>query len=496
MVDFSFSNILFDQIQILDESKRVSDLNQIGAFQDLSQSDMLEIIELDPTYKENGYVGKYGIYLLDNYVKGKLANLKPNEIRGALNWFHLNKENLKSKRIRDYDVDELCKLSSEQSKQEMSTGIQPWPSVEEMLKRTPSSQYLEIPSPNPEYRVFYPLTWEASRKLGGSTKWCTASSTRSYFEDYFTKGGVFIFVNKVDGTAKYQYHSSEYYDEELKDETNEDVSELYDELGIRDLDERVYNYWDIYLETVLTNQRNSIQSRLDSGDYVWVSESPKDIDSFTGETIYVFGLGDVASVQYHGKIGAAVVDNGKITLTSYIEYKDVIAFGYGYAVLTHESNESDIEYGRVFTSMPEDEDLDNNEKCFNGFINQIRKGILSVEDIKNGKADVKYIGKVGEYIAFSLYCTPVCAIMNKNTLELSEVKGDYYDSYTLFANVDVSYEGNIERTTQLLNSLYPNDDDKNSRRKCFRIFMPQNDEIVFFDGKNVLSKKKYRQPIW
>lgn len=57
----------------------------------------------------------------------------------------------------------------------------------------------------PEVSIYIPRTYEASRRLGGDTQWCTASSREYYFKDHSSQGPLFvIFLNG--GKEKFQVH--------------------------------------------------------------------------------------------------------------------------------------------------------------------------------------------------------------------------------------------------------------------------------------------------
>ena len=51
-----------------------------------------------------------------------------------------------------------------------------------------------------------PKTWEASCKFGKGTEWCTASGKRrNFYDEYTSKGPLYILIDKKDKTNKYQF---------------------------------------------------------------------------------------------------------------------------------------------------------------------------------------------------------------------------------------------------------------------------------------------------
>ncbi len=60
---------------------------------------------------------------------------------------------------------------------------------------------------NSNWKIYSPLTKEASCILGRDTRWCTASQgERNMFDYYNRKGKLFILINKQDEELKYQFH--------------------------------------------------------------------------------------------------------------------------------------------------------------------------------------------------------------------------------------------------------------------------------------------------
>ena len=423
---------------IIEESKRVSDLNGIASFSYLSDDKVQEVITMDPTYKGGEYAGKYAVYLLDNFIKGNLKSMQPWQVMAALEYFNANRGKMRSQRIQDYSLKELYYLSQEGNRDEERSAIGAWPSIKQMLSRTPSSRYLEVESPNPDYRVFYPLTWEASRKIAGDTKWCTASSTPSSFMFYFVKhDGVFIFVGK-DGHAKYQYCMKELDGGELNDANNDDAFNMYDELGIGGLNATdAEQYGHKYLEICLKEEKNKLQERISQGDFTIVNMWG---NGDTTEDIRIVHKGKMGVAEYQGRLAA--IDISKRKLLSKFEYVDIISMNYGYVVLGDEFDMDDIDYGVIFTATkaPGQADVDDISEAM---LESLKEGECTLEELTRGLV----LGTIGDYVMFQVCnnSNAPCLIVNRNTLEPSmfdvEIDGRNETVGPLFWNCCAQYVG-------------------------------------------------------
>ena len=77
--------------------------------------------------------------------------------------------------------------------------------------------------------VYIPHTWEANRKVGGDTRWCTAADNNGYYFKHYidSHGGVYyVNINKKTG-EKYQFH---FESQQTHDRNNEPIDGL-DSIG-------------------------------------------------------------------------------------------------------------------------------------------------------------------------------------------------------------------------------------------------------------------------
>ena len=222
-MSFSFRKIVEETITNLFESKSLDDIRKMSSFSVLEPETIEQIAEIDPTYKGNGYAGKFTIWLINKYLYNEFKMSQSNDLTAALENFMALRGQLENGNLNTMSVKDLLALETKHNASADENGvIMDFPPMQEMIKRRWSAWYLKI-FDDGSNQIFVPLTWEAARKLGGSTEWCTSSSDPFFF-DYYSKGYDYpleIFYKNGEPYAQFQKEKGELrdvYDDEFNDE--------------------------------------------------------------------------------------------------------------------------------------------------------------------------------------------------------------------------------------------------------------------------------------
>lgn len=185
--------------QIIREAKEINSL--INAFvkknPNINPNDLEKLFTADPTTVQNSrgtFVGKYCTWIGNQYVNGKLKVGDIPELRKALNTYNINKSQITTPINEIGSLSDLITIISDYT-DDFKSGRQ----------LSKGEQELEKVYEDNEWVVYIPHTYAASRKIGGDTHWCTASSDDRYFNMYTNEGPLYVNIQKSDG-SKYQFH--------------------------------------------------------------------------------------------------------------------------------------------------------------------------------------------------------------------------------------------------------------------------------------------------
>ena len=184
---------------IIREAKEINSL--INAFAkknpNINPKDLEQLFTADPTTVQNSrgtFAGKYCIWIGNQYVNGKLKIGDIPELKKALTTYNINKSQITT------PINEIGSLS------DLITIISSYTDDFKATRQlSKGEQALEKVYEDGEWVVYIPHTYEASRKIGGDTNWCTASSDSYYFNMYTKEGPLYVNIRKSDG-AKFQFH--------------------------------------------------------------------------------------------------------------------------------------------------------------------------------------------------------------------------------------------------------------------------------------------------
>ena len=185
--------------QILKEAKELNSL--VNAFvkrnPNANSNDLAKLFTADPTTIRNSrgtFAGKYCIWIGNQYVNGKLKVGDIPELKKALTTYNINKSQITTPISGIKSLSDLIAIISNYTDDFKAT-----------RQLSKGEQTLEKVYEDADWVVYIPHTYEASRKIGGDTSWCTASSDSSYFNMYTKDGPLYVNIRKSDG-SKYQFH--------------------------------------------------------------------------------------------------------------------------------------------------------------------------------------------------------------------------------------------------------------------------------------------------
>ena len=185
--------------QMLKEAKEINSL--INAFANKNPNanshNLAKLFTADPTTVQNSrgtFAGKYCIWIGNQYVNGKLKVGDIPELKKALTTYNINKSQIATPISNIKSLSDLIAIISNYTDDFKAT-----------RQLSKGEQALEKVYEDADWVVYIPHTYEASRKIGGDTSWCTASSDSSYFNMYTKDGPLYVNIRKSD-RAKFQFH--------------------------------------------------------------------------------------------------------------------------------------------------------------------------------------------------------------------------------------------------------------------------------------------------
>ena len=205
----------------------------------------MKLISLDPTYRGNNSLGKYGKWLLNLYNKNNLSEDEFNEVTPLLNQFTTYRNRIQNKDLNSYKSldalsDVLASVIDDDSMLTDRQKVRFLKNVKSGKVQTNRENDYSTDFEDSDWVVWIPHTHEASMKLGKGTDWCTAHENPEWYDQYTYEDGeefsLYIMKNKQTG-ARYQYCDNPYrgYNYQFMDEDDIEVDEV---AFMGDLDDR------------------------------------------------------------------------------------------------------------------------------------------------------------------------------------------------------------------------------------------------------------------
>ena len=167
------------------------------------------LIALDPTYRGNNSLGKYGKWILNLYNRGNLSEEEFDEVTPLLNQFTTYRNRIQNKDLNAYKtLDDLAQiLASVVDDDSMLTQRQKVRFLKNVkagrVKVAEEDDY-DVVLDTQKYTVCVPNTHAASMKLGSGTRWCTAHENPDWYNSYTDGGKLYIIKDKSNG-KRWQY---------------------------------------------------------------------------------------------------------------------------------------------------------------------------------------------------------------------------------------------------------------------------------------------------
>lgn len=175
-------------------------------YPNISDEKFMDLIRLDPTYKGGNTAGTYAKWILGLANQNKLTNI--GHVTDALRRFEQNKNQLIDKDIMRYhSIEELDAVLNDDNSYKDLSHRQEVRGRQKDRKNADLSSEADLIYEDSDWQVWVPKTYAASCKLGQGTSWCTASTENSsYYNEYSSKGNLYININKHNSKEKYQFH--------------------------------------------------------------------------------------------------------------------------------------------------------------------------------------------------------------------------------------------------------------------------------------------------
>lgn len=207
-------------VKINDDITSIKRLKE--TFPNIAEEDFKAILASDPTYNNNTYeAGKYSRWLLSLFNKNNLKKEDLYKAKEYLEKFDKKKAKFSNKDINVYKtLPDLYKAIEEIENKEPTKS-----ELKRNVQRTDLDKDAVLFMETENFKIYIPLTYEASCKLGSNTEWCTATrSDREYYDRYTEDGNkLYIFINKKDPSEKYQWNTKEKY---TCDKNDEEITEI------------------------------------------------------------------------------------------------------------------------------------------------------------------------------------------------------------------------------------------------------------------------------
>ena len=203
-------------VKINDDITSIKRLKEM--FPKIEEEDFETVLKSDPTYNNSTTEsGKYGRWLLSLFNKNNLKKEDLYKAKEYLEKFDKKKAKFSNKDINAYkNLPDLYKAIEETEAKEPTKS-----ELKRNVQRTDLDKEAELFMETENFKIYIPLTYEASCKLGANTEWCTATRSSKKYYDMYTINDekLYIFINKKDPSEKYQWNTLEKYTCDRKDET-------------------------------------------------------------------------------------------------------------------------------------------------------------------------------------------------------------------------------------------------------------------------------------
>lgn len=179
-------------------------------YPNIDDSTFMDLIALDPTYRNNNSLGKYGKWILNLYNKGAISENDLSEIPTLLNQFTIYRNRVQNKDLNSYksisDLESvLAQVVDDDSMLTPRQKVRFLKNVKSGKISLDASDDYDIVLETPKFVVYVPNTHEASMKLGKGTEWCTAHENPEWYNSYTENGHKLYIVKDKETGKRWQY---------------------------------------------------------------------------------------------------------------------------------------------------------------------------------------------------------------------------------------------------------------------------------------------------
>lgn len=199
------------KLRIAESNYLFEDIDAVKKYYpNIDDSTFMDLIALDPTYRNNNSLGKYGKWILNLYNKGEISEDDFSEIPALLNQFTTYRNRVQNKDLNSYksisDLESvLAQVVDDDSMLTPRQKVRFLKNVKSGKISLDASDDYDIVLETPKFVVYVPNTHEASMKLGKGTKWCTAHENPDWYNSYTANSGKLYIVKDKQTGDRWQY---------------------------------------------------------------------------------------------------------------------------------------------------------------------------------------------------------------------------------------------------------------------------------------------------
>ena len=171
-------------------------------YSEIPDDDFNKIVAAGPISSnlERNNLGEYGKWMLNLYKKN---NLKLEDLYKATEYITIFDKAKKAKKLDNNDINRFKTLP------ELFSVVEPFTHQESIsnndITKDIKTKEADVVYEDSEWKVIVPKTEKAACLYGANTQWCTAAKENNMFDNYNSKGPLYININKQTG-IKYQFH--------------------------------------------------------------------------------------------------------------------------------------------------------------------------------------------------------------------------------------------------------------------------------------------------
>jgi hypothetical protein len=277
-------------------------------YPNIDDSTFMDLIALDPTYRNNNSLGKYGKWILNLYNKGAISEDDFSEIPSLLNQFTTYRNRVQNKDLNSYksisDLESiLAQVVDDDSMLTDRQKLRFLKKVKSGKTKVDAADDYDVVLETPKFIVYVPNTHEASMFLGKGTDWCTAHENPDWYNNYTENGHKLYIIKDKNTGERWQYSDK---NEDFLDENDEQ----FDIPSLMHKDEKLSKFFKQFLGVDYYNF---------DGTWIYTGQPiPNDLVEYVENIIIAEGVTDIGMYAFY-----------QCNLTSITIPNSVISIGEG-----------------------------------------------------------------------------------------------------------------------------------------------------------------------